>query len=64
MCILLLIEPVRLTRTSSTRICRVWYSIIGEDVLLIVGDLNARVGSGKDGEMSGIQCGVDMVLVR
>ena len=38
--------------------------VSGEDILLIVGDLNASVGSGKDGEMSGVQCGVDKVFGR
>ena len=38
--------------------------VSSEDVLLIVGDLNTRIDSGKDGEISGMQCGVDTVLVR
>ena len=36
--------------------------VSGEDVLLIVRDLNARVG--RMGEISGMQCGVDTVLVK
>ena len=46
---LLLLEPVRLTRTNSLDLQSLVDGVSGEDVLLIVGDLNARVGSGNDG---------------
>ena len=54
MCMLLLLEPVRLTRTNCSDLQSLVDGVSGEDVLLIVGDLNSRVGSVvvRMGEMS------------
>ena len=39
---LLLLEPVRLTRTNSSDLQSLVDGVSGEDVLLVVGGLNAR----------------------